>query len=313
MDNFYLNFVKEVNKKSILSPTTYFSNIIEPISNDLLNQVLLDDKKKEVEVVLLEDSLSSLNEYANDYGNKPIHLLFLDSNFLERPDINQKIQSSNIHSISSPWEDSLILLRNKFNNSFPSFLIPYPYIPEENILVNNNQPTYPIVMHLRGVSEGRLHVIAQVLKSLSLHKDTCILVEDERKSEFLNALEFLGVSEISIESPETLAELNEILSNSSCFINPLFSAIRPLSHLIMHAFYKKIPVLFSDFSSSRLLPKISRKYSLGDNEEIDFENKLKEVIENKHDKNIEEQLHKYAKEYGDPKTIAIEIGKIINF
>lgn len=325
-----------------LSPAAYLSTILRSFLTDFNTSISYVDA--DYALLSLEDRPSALlsehsitdenrDRFFERRKSKKTHIVLHDSVFLENSFASEVVNKyaseslslkENSHvSFSSPWEEIA------HQRSCP--LLHYPWIPEEavqNIAIGrlgkdnsekhttekNNRillPARPIVIHMRGVREGRLHIIVAVLKELSLLDKTVLLIDSHRVAEFRKFLALLEAEEMLLYSPETLFEIKVLFNNAICFLNPLFSSLRPLSHLLMEAFNQKTPVLLADFGPVGMLPSVVRKYSFGKNEKDLLAKFLTDALEDSFDSSPEEVLYDYAQEFGNPHHIAFELKKIL--
>jgi hypothetical protein len=311
---------------TLLSPSGYFNSLILPRVRSLSESLQVCGTSdassswpsgQDVSCVLsLEDrrDVSDLLSVQHCAGVRHIHAIFHDGVFFESARAADLISSGVISSCSTPWEEVTYMIRDVHHISQPCGLVPYPWIPhsQDGGSGIDSFGDGLVLIHMRGVREGRLHIIGRVLRELGVLEKSVLLVHPERVSEFRNALLMLELEGIRIVDALTPDELSGLFRKASCFINPLFSSSRPLSHFLMEAFYEKVPALLADFGPSRLLPQ-GRRYRLGSGEEVELRKEIEGILGGGGDFGIEDRLFEYAVEYGDPECVAAELMRLLCF
>jgi hypothetical protein len=321
------------NKGSILSPSTYLFKSLEPFLNSekvtILSDISLQDSSgfdpdslNGTKLLLsIEDkkdlSTESMLKYTGKFDS--VCGYFHDTAFLENPAILSSEAPSYMKSVLFPWENNHSELRKFIESKCRYFYFPYPWVHVDacrnDSIGDPGLHESPVVLTMRGVREGRLHVILEALDDLDLLDQTIILTEKKRKPEFQRALWSLKIDSVKCYEPRNLLSIKSLLANALCLINPSFSSVRPLSPLLMEAFHEKVPVLLSDFGSSRLLPDCIQKFELGSKEREDLKMYLKKRMDAysvRRDESIQQSLFSYAEEYGNPESLANELLGILD-
>lgn len=311
--------------QSILSPSTYLWKSLEPFLHSENVRVVSDFSDDETLcgsrlLLSIEDTKDLCTEAIREFADRfdAVCAYFHDTTFLETKASVISGLSSCIENVLFPWEGNYPELRSTFQNNCCYYYFPYPWVPLEacdhEIIDREALEESQVVLTMRGVREGRLHVILDVLEDLDLLNRTIILTEDSRKAEFQRALWSLKIDSVKCYSPTNVCSLKGLLKNALCLINPSFSSVRPLSPILMEAFHEKVPVLLSDFGSSRVLPDCIERFELGSNERGSLKSYLKirmDAFSIRREENIQEILFSYAEEYGNPQSLGNELLKIV--
>ncbi|HMO18601.1 MAG TPA: hypothetical protein PKA63_10295 [Oligoflexia bacterium] len=317
-----------------LSPGFYMGSLLEPyvknFSKTNFNQKNTINNHKGVIVLNLEDS-SNLKNFLNeldffrDLTAHTLIVIFHDSDFYESTLPQFSFHGKVIRFY--PWAH---FMKNQGEGDISpeslSFLFPYPWSGNELCLGFSSEDesdlrviqSSPILINIRGYREGRLFVLGKVLKKMKLTSRTILLSMSEEREYFTKYLSHFGLNDLCIYSPSRISSLLKLIRKSSLIINPCVSSVRPLSILLMEAFYNKIPVLLSDFGSAKSLPSLCRKYAVSPYGDVAEEKALEEAISEiladqsrfKTD-SVESHLREYALEYGDPTALSNEILNLI--
>lgn len=234
------------------------------------------------------------------------------------PEINTVIleELSKAKVLLFPWERDLSYVKTLLPNSI-TYLYPYPIIIEKNNKdINNKSSKKTVSIFYEGVSESRLHSTLSVITELT--NDIELICSKESLPILIDHLEALNFDVFyknrNIKIFNDDKQLIEIIQSSSIIIYPHYSAIKPISMVLLYSWALGIPIISGLLDELTQFPNIIRQYSFTNNEKEDLKRQLELVL---YDQNatqnidIELELIKYIEEHHDPVTVNHELNMIL--
>ncbi len=219
-----------------------------------------------------------------------------------------------------PWERDLSFTKTLLPNLI-TYLYPYPVsIEKNNTAINSKSSNKSVSIFYEGVSESRLHSTLKVVTELT--KDIDIICSKELFPILIDHLEALNLhlvckNNIKIYSDDN--QLKEIIRSSYVIIYPHYSAIKPISMVLLYSWAAGIPIITGLLDKLTQFPNIHRQYSFTNNEKENLKKQLELVLseqklkgqKNTPETDIEIKLIKYIEEHHNPVTQTLELELIL--